>query len=111
VVDVQKSKSRSATVVYMCMAPVVSTCGADVTVPAGFCASLLESPTPPPGYVGVTVQPEAAQIPTFCNERGATLPKCRLASRAEVATASGVAPDFGFPQLVQSGCDGSCPIW
>ena len=32
----------------------------------------------------MTVQPQAAQIPTFCNERGATLPKCRLASRTDL---------------------------
>ena len=97
------------------MAPVVSTCGLDATVQAGFCHPSLPQPDAPLAF---TSNATTANIPDFCDQQGAASPKCRNATIGELAATSGrtvaevrLENERRYPRLVQSGCDaGSCPV-
>lgn len=60
--------SYTAAATQVCMAPVVSTCGPDATVQAGYCHASFPAPDtqPPPGQPSLMVQPQASQIAGFC---------------------------------------------
>eukprot|EP01043_Picozoa_sp_COSAG02_P012097 COSAG02_NODE_459_length_21908_cov_5.444725_10_plen_864_part_00 len=92
-----------AAIASVCMAPVVSTCGAASSVSASFCTP--ETGTSPPPYEG-SVPIVGGSIERFCSERSEALPTCRAPTTAQLAATRGERPDYGYPSLLSpDSCD------